>query len=259
MKLATWNVNSIGARLERLLAWLDERRPDVVCLQETKTVDDKFPFEALRERGYSAVVTGQKSYNGVALLARAPLELTDVVRGLGDGHADDASRFIAATVGGVRVLSVYAPNGQSVGSDKWAYKLEWNKRLRRWLDAHAAVGQPLALCGDLNVAPEARDTNDPAFWATTTMFHPAAVEGFTDLVGWGLVDTFRLRTPDAGLFSWWDYRAGNFHKGIGVRIDHVLATPVLAARCVNVAVDREARKGKEPSDHAPVMALFDEP
>ena len=254
MKLASWNVNSVRARSERLLAWLARQEPDVVCLQELKTEDSGFPFAELKAAGYEAVTYGQKTYNGVAILSRTPIER--VTRGLSDGVSDDQARLIAGTVQGIRVLSAYVPNGQVVGSEKYAYKLAWLGRLRRYLDRHARVDEPLALCGDFNVAPEERDVYDPLAWQGETLFHADARQALSQVVDFGLVDTLRLHRPEPGLYSWWDYRMLAFPKNRGLRIDQIWATPPLADRCVDASIDREERKGKQPSDHAPCIAVF---
>jgi exodeoxyribonuclease-3 len=254
MKIASWNVNSVRARRERLMHWLASYSPDVLCLQETKVVDAEFPFEALGEAGYRVAAHGQKTYNGVAILART--EPGEVERGFGDGGDDSQSRLIAARVGGVRVVSVYIPNGQEVGSDKWRYKLEWLRRLRAWLDTRRAPGEPLVLCGDFNVAPEPRDVHDPAAWEATVLFHPEARAALEQVRAWGLVDTLRLHHQEDGLFSWWDYRMLAFPKNNGLRIDHIFATEPLAHRCSAASIDRQERKGQLPSDHAPVIAEF---
>ncbi len=255
MKLATWNVNSVRARLERLLRWLEKQRPDVLCLQELKVSDEDFPFDEVRAAGYQAAVFGQRTYNGVAILSRE--EPADVVRGFDDGADDPAARLIAARACGVTVVCVYVPNGGEIGSDKWAYKLDWLRRLRAWLERRHRLDERLALCGDLNVAPEARDCSDPVAWEGTVLYHPearAALRGVTD---WGLIDAFRLKRPEPGLYSWWDYRMLAFPKNVGLRIDHVFATPPLAERATAAAIDRDERKGKQPSDHAPVVVEFD--
>jgi exodeoxyribonuclease-3 len=256
MRIATWNVNSVRARQERLFAWLRRQAPDVLCLQELKVEEAKFPRAELAALGYGSAVLGQRTYNGVAILAREPLE--DVQLGLADGVDDPQARLIAATVRGVRVASVYCPNGQSVGSEKWAYKLAFMKRLRAWLDRHVRPDQPFALCGDFNVAPEALDVHDPAAWEGETLYHPEARASLADVAAFGLVDTLRRARPgEPGLYSWWDYRMLGFPKNRGLRIDHVLATVPLADRLVGAVIDREERKGEAPSDHAPVVSRFD--
>ncbi|MGZ3458274.1 MAG: exodeoxyribonuclease III [Archangium sp.] len=254
MRIAAWNVNSVRARLDRLVDWLKSAQPDVLCLQELKCADAEFPLEAVREAGYHAAVHGQKTYNGVAILAKT--EPTDVVRGLSDGVDDTHARLIAATVNGVRVLSVYAPNGQEVDSEQYKYKLQWYGRLRRYLDSRHKPGEPLVLCGDWNVAPEDLDTWDPALWEGQTLFTAKERTALKELCAFGLTDTFRKLHPAEQKFSWWDYRMLAFPKNRGLRIDHIFATAPLAERLVAADVDREARKGKQPSDHAPVWAEF---
>jgi len=255
LTVATWNINSIRARLDRLLGWLERRAPDVVCLQETKVEEEKFPWLELEGAGYRAVVYGQKSYNGVAILGRTDLE--DVERGLGDTVEDDEARLVAATVLGVRVVSAYVPLGTSVGTERWTYKLEWFARLRDYLDARYTPSDRVLVCGDLNVAPEDRDVARPEEWGGSVLCHDTAREAFRRLAGWGLVDTMRVHDEGPGPFSWWDYRMLAFPKGNGLRLDHILATRVLADRVAQAYVDRDERKGKKPSDHAPVIAVFD--
>ncbi len=254
MKIATWNVNSIRARQERLLRWLQAHQPDVLCLQEIKVVGESFPFEALRQAGYHAAVHGQKTYNGVAILARR--EPTAIERGLDDAVDDQQARLIAARCDGVVVVSVYVPNGQEVGSEKWAYKLAFLDRLAALLKRRFRPDEPLVLCGDFNVAPEARDVHDPAAWEPTVLFHPEARAALQRVTSWGLTDTLRLHHADAGLYSWWDYRMLAFPKNNGLRIDLILATEPMARRCTAAAIDRQERKGTQPSDHAPVIAEF---
>lgn len=253
MKVATWNINSVRARLEVLLTYLKTRSPDVLCLQETKCTDEQFPLLELQGLGYRAALFGQKAYNGVALLSKAPV--TELARNLGDG--DEQARVIAGTVSGVRVVGVYAPNGQAVDSPAYAYKLEWYARLTRWLAPFA--GRPLLVCGDFNVAPADLDTWDPRVWSGQTLCTPKERAAFAALqAANGLTDLVRARAPtEAGLFSWWDYRASAFAKNRGLRIDHMLVDQTLLARCSSARVDREARAGHQPSDHAPVEAVFD--
>lgn len=253
MKLATWNINSIRARQERLLAWLDQHQPDVVCLQETKVIDDGFPLDGLAERGYSVAVHGQRTYNGVAILARQPL--SHVTRGFDDGEPDHDARLIAASHGDVRVISVYVPNGKGVGTDKYAYKLDWMRRLRAYLDRHHRPDQPVVLCGDFNVAPDDRDVFDPVrLGGHHLMCTPAERQALERLVAWGFTDALRLHHDQPGLFSWWDYRQLAFPKNQGVRIDMIYLSAPLVSRCATAMIDRQARKGKAASDHAPVIA-----
>lgn len=255
LTIATWNVNSIRARIERVGAWLAAHKPDVVCLQETKVEDKDFPYMVFEMAGYHAVHHGQKTYNGVAILATSALE--DVKAGLDDGEDDAQCRLIAATVRGVRVVSAYIPNGESLESPKFAYKLRWMERLRAYLDRNADPAKPLALCGDYNVAPEARDVHDPALWENSTLYHERVRAALAEVAAFGLTDAYRRVVDEAGKFSWWDYRMLAFPKNHGLRIDHVYVTAPLAGRVMQAVIDREARKGKQPSDHAPVVVTFD--
>jgi len=251
--LATWNVNSVRMRLPRLLSWLERRRPDVVCLQETKIEDAQFPAAELGALGYRALLNGEKGRNGVAILTRA--EPRDPVRSLGED--DPQRRLLLATIEGLRVLTVYAPNGGEVDSDKYAYKLDWYRRLDAFLAAHLDPAEPVVLCGDLNVAPEDRDVWDPDGWRGQTMCGEPEREAFRRLATWGLRDALRHHRPeDGGLYTWWDYRAGAFHRGWGLRIDHILLSAPLVARSVAVEIDRDERKGPKPSDHAPVVVTL---
>jgi exodeoxyribonuclease-3 len=253
MKIATWNVNSIRARLERLVAWLQTAQPDIVCLQELKVTDEAFPHEALCSVGYQAAVFGQKTYNGVAILSREAPQ--DVERGM-PGFADPQSRLISARVGGIRVLSAYFPNGEQVGTEKYAYKLAWMKQLRAYLACRYSPAEPLVLCGDFNVARDDRDVARPAQWAQSVLCHEAARDALEEVRLWGFVDVVRQHHPEGGIYSWWDYRMLGFPKNNGLRIDHIFATESLARRCTAAEVDREQRKGDKPSDHAPVLAVF---
>lgn len=256
MWIATWNVNSIRARHERLLAWLQHRQPDVLCLQELKVEESKYPFDELRALGYESAINAQKTYNGVAILSRTPI--TDVFVGLSDDVEDPQARLVAGTVRGVRVVSVYVPNGQTVGSDKWAYKLAWLDRLRAWLDRHESPDRRVVVCGDYNVAPAPIDVHDPDAAADDVLFHPLAREALERVLAFGLHDVVRQQHPETtNLYSWWDYRMLGFPKNRGFRIDHLLATRPLASTCTEALIDREERKGKAPSDHAPVLARFE--
>jgi exodeoxyribonuclease-3 len=254
MLVATWNVNSLNIRKERLLAWLADRRPDVVCLQELKGVDESFPLDEVRQAGYHAAVFGQRTYNGVAILSRE--EPAEVERGFGDGVEDAQARLIAATLAGVRILSAYIPNGGEVGSEKYEYKKEWLGRLKSYLERRGLLSRPMLLCGDFNIAPERQDASRPDEWEGTVLFNNEMRATFQDLLRMGLVDTFRLHQPEGNFNSWWDYRQLAFPKNNGLRIDHILASGAMAQRCTASRIDREARKGKKPSDHAPVFAEF---
>jgi exodeoxyribonuclease-3 len=254
MRIATWNVNSLRARWEIVLDWLRQDGPDVVCLQETKMTDDLFPVAPLAEVGYQAVFTGQKTYNGVAILSRLPL--TDVAMALPEAPGEDEKRFIAATVQGVRVINVYVPNGQAVDSPKFPYKLAWLECLRTFLATTYTLEDALVLCGDFNVAPEPRDVYDAVKVEGEILFHPAERAAFARLLDWGLRDALRLHHEEGGLYSWWDYRAAAFRRNLGLRIDHILVTLSLATHCTAVTLVRDLRKLPKPSDHIPVVATF---
>lgn len=253
MRLATWNVNSLKVRLPQLLDWLGHHRPDVMCLQETKTVDENFPAEALHAAGYHAVYSGQKTYNGVAILSRSAA--TEVATGI-PHFPDELKRVIAASVDGVRVISVYAPNGQAVGSEKYAYKLRWYAALASWLSEDLQTHPRLAVLGDFNVAPEDRDVHDPKRWEGEIHVSEPERAAFRKLLELGLADAFRLFPQAEKEFSWWDYRLNAFQRGWGLRIDEILLSPEIAARCTACTIDRGPRGGERPSDHAPVIAVL---
>ena len=257
MRLATWNVNSLKARLERVEAWLTEAAPDVLCLQETKLADDAFPALSLGTLGYEGAHHGQGRWNGVAILSRIGID--DVVHGFADGGPPDPeARLLTARCGDTVVVTAYAPNGRAVGHEQFHYKLEWFDRLAAHLDAVASPTDDVVVCGDLNIAPEDRDVWDVDAIHGATHITPDERARFGRLLDWGLVDAFRRCYPDDGrLFTWWDYRAGNFHKHKGMRIDHVLVSEPLAARLSWSLVDRNARKGTGPSDHAPLLVEVD--
>jgi exodeoxyribonuclease-3 len=254
--IASWNINSLRKREGRLLDWLRLADPDIVCLQETKCSDDQFPVLALRAAGYRAVFHGQKSYNGVAILAKE--EPHAIQLGLCDEIIDQQARIIAATISELRVFSIYAPNGQAVGSEAYAYKMQWYERLRRCLQMKEAKRKRLVVAGDFNVAPTDLDVHDPALWRGAIMCSEGERAAFHHLEALGLTDTLRLHHQEAGIFSWWDYRMLAFPKNRGLRIDAILAGEELAGRCSAAGVAREMRKGKEPSDHAPVWAKFED-
>ena len=253
MKIATWNINSVRRRLPLVVDWLQANQPDVLCLQETKLEDAKFPRTEIEAAGYQATFSGQKTYNGVAILARG--SLADVCTGI-PGFADDHRRVIAASAGSVRVLSVYCPNGQAVGSDKYAYKLRWYAALRDYLAGELKRHPELAVAGDFNVAPEDRDVHDPKAWEGQVLVSEAERAALKEILGLGLADSFRLFEQPEKTFSWWDYRMMAFRRNAGLRIDHILVTPALAARCRASLVDKAPRKLERPSDHAPVVAEF---
>ena len=257
MKLVTWNVNSVRARLERVVAYFRKAAPDVACLQETKVVDADFPVEAFRELCYHATFHGQKTYNGVAILSReAP---ADVVRGMQDGDPDADARLLAVTVAGMSVVDVYVPNGQEVGSPKYDFKLRWLARLRAFLDKNFRKEQPLVVCGDFNVAPEDRDVWDAEKWRGQVLFSEPEKAALKQVSDFGLIDALREKNQDSGVYTWWDYRNGSFPRGWGLRIDHFLMSAALIGRLRAVTVERDERKGPNPSDHAPVVAELESP
>lgn len=253
MRLVTWNVNSLKARQERVEEWLAECQPDVVCLQETKLADTAFPSLAFSSLGYESAHHGEGRWNGVAILSRVGLD--DVVSGFADGGPPDPeARLITATCGGVRVMSAYVPNGRALDHEHYTYKLGWLDRLLGHLDATTRPQDLVALCGDFNIAPADIDVWDAAALVDATHVSQPERDALQRLLDWGLTDVFRNHFPDVErLYSWWDYRAGNFHKGIGMRIDLVLASASLARAVDFTLIDRNARKGKLPSDHAPVI------
>jgi exodeoxyribonuclease III len=253
VKLAAWNVNSLKVRLPHLSDWLAQAAPDVVCLQELKLEDAKFPRAELEATGYQAAFSGQKTYNGVAILARTAL--SDVCLGM-PGFADDHKRVIAATVSGVRVVCVYCPNGQTVGSDKYAYKLRWFEALKDYLAAEIARHPKLVVAGDFNVAPEDRDVHDPKAWEGQVLVSEPERSAWRALTALGLKDSFRLFEQPEKIYSWWDYRMLGFRRNAGLRIDHLLVSEELAKSCTSSTVDKAPRKLERPSDHAPVIAEF---
>lgn len=268
MRIATWNVNSLKARLEKVAWWLDRTRPDVLLIQETKLADADAPIERFAEAGYHLVHHGEGQWNGVAIASRTPV--SDIVTNFGQplaspttpNQGDDEplaeARMIGARWEGIRVVSVYAPNGRTVGSPFYAAKLVWYDRLAQWLERSADPNEPLLVGGDFNIAPEDRDVWDPAACHGGTHVSPPERDAFARLLRWGLADGYRLRHPESERYSWWDYRAGMFHKNYGMRIDHLLVTEPVAKRVVGAEIDREARKGKPiPSDHAPVVIDLD--
>lgn len=253
MKLAAWNVNSLKVRLPQLLDFLATRQPDVVCLQETKLEDHNFPRADIEAAGYEVAFSGQKTYNGVAILSKTPLAEAQI----GIPALDDAQkRVIAATVGDVRVVCVYIPNGQSVDSEKYQYKLKWLSALTAWLKEEMALHPKLALLGDYNIAPEDRDVHDPIAWKDQVLCSEPEREAFRKLLGLGLIDSFRLFEQPEKSFSWWDYRMMGFRRNHGLRIDHILLSEPLAAACSESCIDRDMRKLERPSDHAPVIATL---
>ena len=253
MKIATWNVNSLRVRLPHLLDWLAAVQPDVVGLQELKCTDDQFPFAELEAAGYHAAANGQKTYNGVALLSRHPLE--NITRDM-PGFADEQKRVIAATINGVRVVNVYVVNGQDLGTEKYAYKLRWLEALHDTLRTELQTHSKLVVTGDFNIAPGIGDTHDPAIWEGKILCSEPERAAFQKLLSLGLQDSFQLHPQPEKTFTWWDYRQAGFRRNLGLRIDHVLASTDLAGNCLNWQVDTAPRKLERPSDHAPVWATF---
>jgi exodeoxyribonuclease-3 len=259
MRILSWNVNSIRARLPHLDEVTRRLAPDVLCVQETKVEDDGFPEEAIGDLGYRAFYFGQKTYNGVAILCRTQRGVDDVQKNLGTDAPDAQRRLIAATVDGVRVVNVYVPNGQAVGTPAFAYKLDWLRRLREELAERYTPETPLVVCGDFNVAPQPIDVHDPKKWEGQVLFHPDERAAIQRLLDWGLTDSFRAKHPEEkGQFSWWDYRAGGYRRNQGLRIDLALITRGLAERCTNAWIERFPRELERPSDHTPMCLDVDE-
>lgn len=253
MRLVTWNVNSLNARLDRVEEWFGRMQPDVVCMQETKLAADDFPHAMFTELGYESTHHGQGQWNGVAIISRVGLD--EVHKDFGDGNEPDIdARIIWATCGGVRVASCYVPNGRSLDDDHYQYKLAWLDRLQADLEANAAAADDICVVGDFNIAPDDRDVWDAEGLVGVTHTSQPERDKLAALADWGLADVFRDHHEEAGLYSWWDYRDGNFHKRKGMRIDLILASASVRANTERVFVDRNARKGKLPSDHAPVVA-----
>ena len=251
MKIASWNVNSLNVRLPHLLRWLDEAKPDVVALQETKLEDQKFPEDALLELGYRSQFCGQKTYNGVAIVSRLPFS-GECVTAI-PGFDDPQKRVLAATVGGVRIVDLYVVNGEAVGSEKFDYKLRWLAAVREWLREELAAHPDLVVLGDFNIAPDDRDVHDPKRWRGKILCSTPEREALQALLDLGLHDSFRLFNDEAGHHSWWDYRLAAFQRGWGLRIDLVLVRDALKARCTAAGIDRDPRGWERPSDHTPVF------
>ena len=254
MRITTWNVNGIRAREDRVLNWLDANRPDVLCLQELKCTEEQFPYDGFDELGYQLSIHGQKSWNGVAVVS---LDFPEAVEPAVPWAEDDQARGIAATVGGVEVVSLYVPNGRSVDNPAYRYKLEWLERLRAWLDGRDAA-VPLVLCGDYNIAPDDRDVYDAEAWGEAVLCSPLERERLQALLDWGLEDAYRLIDETGVAFTWWDYRGGSLQRNQGLRIDHHLITQPLVERLSAVEIDLEERQAEKASDHAPVTLVLDE-
>lgn len=260
MRAVSWNVNSIRTRLDRVAGLLARHQPDLVCLQETKVEDAGFPHAAIQAAGYRAETFGQKTYNGVALLVREDLALTEIGRGFDGNPIPEQARVIHGMCGGIRFVNLYVVNGQAVGSEKYALKLQWLDALTTWLQAHHSAAAPLVLLGDFNVAPTDLDVHDPAAWQEQVLCSTPERARLRGLLDWGTQDIFRLHEPGPGHYSWWDYRSGAFARDHGLRIDLALGTPPAAARCTGARLDREERKQgaweSKPSDHAPLLLDF---
>lgn len=257
MKIASWNVNSLKVRLPHLLDWLAANQPDILGLQETKTVDENFPADEIKAAGYHVVFSGQKTYNGVAVLSKQPA--SDIVTDI-PGLDDQQRRVLGATIadekGPIRFLDLYVPNGSEVGSEKYAYKLTWLKHLTAYVKQQLATHEHLVLAGDFNIAPEDRDVHDPELWREQILCSTPEREALTKLLGLGLTDTYRLFEQAEQGFSWWDYRAAGFRRNLGLRIDLILTSAALRERCTAAWIDKEPRQLERPSDHAPVVAEF---
>jgi len=254
MKIATWNINGVRARLDSLTAWLEQAQPDIVCLQEIKTVDEGFPREAIEALGYNLETHGQKGFNGVALLSK--LRFDEVNRGLPGDDGDEQARFIEGVVstrsGALRVASIYLPNGNPVGTEKFSYKLSWMERLENWARQRLALEEPLIIAGDYNVIPQDIDCHDPAAWADDALFQPQSREAYRRLANLGFTDAVRAVSDDPGTYTFWDYQAGAWQKNNGIRIDHLLLSPEAANHFATAGIDRFTREWEKPSDHVPV-------
>ena len=253
LKVASWNVNSLNVRLPHVLAWCDIARPDILALQETKLTDDRFPVEALLEAGYHSVYSGQKTYNGVAILSREPAmdSVTDI-----DGLDDPQRRILAATIGDVRIIDLYVVNGSEVGSEKYAYKLHWLEQVNRFVSDEMQRFEKVIVLGDFNIAPQNRDVHDPEAWHEKILCSTPERQALQAMLDTGLSDTFRLFEQEENTWSWWDYRMAAFRRNMGLRIDLVLASKKLADKCSAAYIDKEPRRQDRPSDHAPAVAEF---
>lgn len=263
LKIVTWNVNSIAARLPLATRWLEtyppQQRPDIICLQEIKCVDEKFPAADFAALGYESLVYGQPTYNGVAILVKTDMAagISDIQKGLPDDDEGAQRRLLSATINGLRVVNVYIPNGQAVGAEKYYYKLDWLARLRAYFDSLGDSSQPLVLLGDFNVAPDPIDVYDPTVWDGKILFSPPERQALQVVKDWGLEDTFRNLYPEVQAFSWWDYRQAGYRRNLGLRIDHIWVTKPLMQVCQEVIIDKEPRGWERPSDHTPVIAAFE--
>lgn len=249
LKLASWNVNSLKVRLEQLLIWFDESKIDVLAVQETKVIDEQFPSQAFIDRGFSVVFAGQKTYNGVAIISRLPITetLTDI-----PSFTDPQRRILAATVGGIRLINLYVPNGSEPGSDKYQYKLSWLEHVTAFIEKQLQIYPKVAVVGDFNIAPADKDVHDPKAWEGSVLVSEPERNAFSTLLSLGLTDSFRAIKPDSKEYSWWDYRAASFRRNHGVRIDCILLNDLLNQQCIEAGIDVEPRRAARPSDHTPV-------
>ena len=254
MKIATWNVNSINIRLEQLLDWLASTKTDVICLQETKCIDENFPFQPLNDAGYQTAFFGQKSYNGVAILSKH--DIADVQKGFHDDDEESPKRLIAATIKGIRIVNTYIPNGTELWTDKFTFKLDWLQKLRRMFDDNCKTNEDVLLCGDFNVAPDELDVWSVPHWEGKLHFSKPERAAMHHVKQWGFVDLFRKMNGDAQEFSWWNYREGAWQRNRGLRIDHIWTSPALAEKCTGCWIDKAPRAFERPSDHTPVVAEF---
>lgn len=253
LKLASWNVNSLKVRLEQVLQWLDSTQVDILALQETKLIDEQFPVQIFQERGFHVVFSGQKTYNGVAIISKHPIQ--DVVTDIPE-LVDPQRRIVAATIAGIRLINLYIPNGAAVGTDKYEYKLMWLEKVTAFLKQQLSCYPNLSVVGDFNIAPEDRDVHSPEEWNGSVLVSPQERQAFAAWIALGLKDSFRNFDQDAQLFSWWDYRAGSFRRNRGLRIDHILLSEALNAKCIESCIDVEPRRAERPSDHAPVWVTL---
>lgn len=254
LKIASWNVNSLKVRLDQVLEWLEATQMDVLALQETKVIDEEFPKEAFEQRGYHLVYSGQKTYNGVAVISKSPITevLTDIKE-----LVDPQRRILAVTVAGIRVVNLYVPNGATVDSDKYSYKLNWMEKVGAFLQEQHSLYPKMVVLGDFNIAPEDQDVYDPKAWEGQVLVSPLERQAFARFLDAGFCDSFRLFKQEEKSYSWWDYRAAAFRRNMGLRIDHVLLSKALQSSCLKSVIDKEPRKSERPSDHAPVWVELD--
>ncbi len=256
MKIATWNINGISSRLDHVIKWSKTVEPDVLCLQETKTTDAKFPIAKIKRAGYEHIaICGERAYNGVAILSRLPLD--DIVRGFPDDGDDQPRRLLAATAEGIRIVTAYFPHGTLIGSDKFKFKIDWVNKLRKYFDRYYQRDEDVLLCGDTNICPHEMDMWNVPYWAKRMHFTREERDAFQRVKKWGFVDVFRQINDEAGQYTWWDtFRESSFTKNRGLRLDHIWASASLAEKCIDCWIDREPRGWEHPSDHAPVVAEF---